>query len=145
MVAHRAIAIFGSDDTAGGGDAVEPALLNVALERTSGCAAKARQSIRDAVGDRLTESALERALLAVSELVSNAWKHGEGAITLKAGYQRSALRVEVIDQGQGAVPSIREAAGDSSGGWGLRILDEVALRWGCFEGTTHVWADLPLA
>lgn len=144
MVADQAIRISSSTDTQGGHDAVEPAFLSVALDRTSGCAATARRFVRDAVGERLSEPALDRTLLAVSELVSNAWKHGEGSIALKAGYRTGALRIEVIDEGHDAVPAIRERAGDSSGGWGLRLVDEVALQWGCFEGTTHVWADMPL-
>ena len=43
------------------------------------------------------------------------------------------------------MPEIREQPADESGGWGLRIVDEVALQWGCFEGTTHVWVELPLS
>jgi anti-sigma regulatory factor (Ser/Thr protein kinase) len=133
-----------SEDSRERDDAVEAAFLEVVLARNPTCAATARGRIRDAAANRLSAPAIERAMLAVSELVSNAWKHGQGAITLKAGYRPGALRIEVIDEGHGAVPAIREHAGDSSGGWGLRIVDEVALRWGCFEGTTHVWADLPL-
>lgn len=133
-----------SDYTLGGDQPAEPAIVDVVLPRTRACAPSARRYVRDAVGARMSPLALERTMLAVSELVSNAWKHGEGTIALKAGYRPDGLRIEVIDEGQGAVPEIRAAAGDSSGGWGLRIVDEVALRWGCFEGTTHVWADLPL-
>ena len=137
--------MFSSDHTRDGGDAAEPAIVDFVLPRAPSCAAEARRMVDEVAGGRLTDAARQRVLLAVSELVSNAWKHGEGAITLKAAYRPGALRIEVIDEGTGAVPAIRESAGDSSGGWGLRIVDEVALRWGCFEGTTHVWADLPLA
>jgi anti-sigma regulatory factor (Ser/Thr protein kinase) len=133
-----------SDHTLGGHEPAEPALVDVVLPSTRACAPSARHYVREAVGERMSALALERTLLAVSELVSNAWKHGQGTIALKAGYRPDGLRIEVIDEGGGAVPQIRKAAGDSSGGWGLRIVDEVALRWGCFEGTTHVWADLPL-
>jgi anti-sigma regulatory factor (Ser/Thr protein kinase) len=121
-----------------------PSALHVALPRDPSCATTARQIVRDAIETRVTEPALERALLAVSELVTNAWKHGEGSIELKVACGTESLRVEVIDQGSGAVPQIRERPGDESGGWGLRIIDELAREWGCFEGTTHVWVVLPL-
>jgi anti-sigma regulatory factor (Ser/Thr protein kinase) len=81
--------------------------------------------------------------ITVSELVTNAIVHGTGHVTLKAGLHGDALRIEVVDQGTGNAPSIREQAEDDTGGWGLRIVDAVALRWGAFEGTTHVWAELP--
>jgi anti-sigma regulatory factor (Ser/Thr protein kinase) len=91
----------------------------------------------------LSDAALERALLTAIELVTNAWKHGEGAIGLRLAELRDRLRVEVTDAGNEKRPAIREQA-DETGGWGLRIVDQVALRWGCFDGATHVWADLAL-
>jgi anti-sigma regulatory factor (Ser/Thr protein kinase) len=111
------------------------------LDRDPSCAARARQVVRSTLGGKLPESALERALLTASELVTNACKHGEGAIELRLAHLRDSVRVEVIDAGSGNTPRIRERA-DEDGGWGLRIVDQLALRWGCFEGTTHVWADL---
>lgn len=82
------------------------------------------------------------ARLVVSELVTNAYLHGEGRIELRAALEDGRLRVEVVDEGTGNVPEIREAA-DESGGFGLRLVDQLSSRWGAFEGTTHVWADLP--
>jgi anti-sigma regulatory factor (Ser/Thr protein kinase) len=120
------------------------AALHVAIPRDPACASTARQIVRDAVGRRLSDRNLEQALLATSELVSNAWKHGEGAIELKLACGPQTLRIEVIDEGSGAVPKIREQPADESGGWGLRIVDQVARQWGCFEGTTHVWVELAL-
>lgn len=54
------------------------------------------------------------------------------------------LRIEVIDEGSGNAPAVRHEGPDESGGWGLRIVDRLATQWGVFEGTTHVWADIPL-
>jgi anti-sigma regulatory factor (Ser/Thr protein kinase) len=113
------------------------------LERDPGCAAHARQLVRSHLDGRLPDAALERALLTASELVTNAWKHGEGVIELRLAELRDRLRVEVLDRGRDKRPTIRDYA-DETGGWGLRIVDEVALRWGCFDGATHVWADLAL-
>ena len=54
------------------------------------------------------------------------------------------LRIEVVDEGSDQAPAVRPTAPDESGGWGLRIVDQLAAQWGVFEGTTHVWADLAL-
>lgn len=94
---------------------------------------------------RISARARENALLVSSELVSNAYRHGEGAIELRVSLHGDRLRVEVIDEGQDQAPSVREQTSDGPGGWGLQIVDQVALQWGVFEGTTHVWADLALA
>lgn len=93
----------------------------------------------------LPEPARERAELTASELVTNALRHGEGSIELRLARVDEHVRLEVVDEGSGVVPEIREQAGDESGGWGLRIVDQLAVRWGCYEGTTHVWAELPAA
>ena len=114
------------------------------LPREPECAAQARQFVRAQLGEEIDEQVLERATLTASELVTNAWQHGEGKIELKIARAADRVRIEVIDEGSGAVPQIREEAADGMGGWGLRIVDQLALRWGCFEGTTHVWAEIGL-
>ncbi|HLJ01953.1 MAG TPA: ATP-binding protein [Solirubrobacteraceae bacterium] len=111
------------------------------FDRDSSCAARARHAVRSTLGGKLPDIALERALLTASELVTNACKHGEGAIVLRLAHLRDRVRLEVIDAGLGKTPRIRDRA-DEDGGWGLRIVDQLALGWGCLEGTTHVWADL---
>lgn len=86
------------------------------------------------------------AKLVATELANNAVIHGEGRITLRAQVAGDAIRVEVIDEGSGNAPAIRhEVRADGPGGRGLRIVDALAVRWGVFEGTTHVWADVALA
>jgi anti-sigma regulatory factor (Ser/Thr protein kinase) len=85
------------------------------------------------------------AKLVATELANNAVVHGEGRITLRAELRDDAVRVEVIDEGSGNAPRIREEAeGDGPGGRGLRIVDALSVRWGTFEGTTHMWADVAL-
>jgi len=87
---------------------------------------------------------LDLAMLVSSELVTNACKYGEGTIELRLRLLDGHLRIEVIDEGQGSSPHVRQREDDAIGGWGLQIVDQVALEWGVFEGMTHVWADLPL-
>jgi signal transduction histidine kinase len=72
-----------------------------------------------------------------------AYDHGEGAIELRAALRDQRLLIEVVDEGEGAAIEVREAARDGRGR-GLRIVDGLAESWGAYEGTTHVWAELPL-
>lgn len=82
----------------------------------------------------------EDAALLVSELVSNAVQHGIGAIWLRIDVETNGLRVEVSDQGNVAVAP-RPMPG-AHGGWGLRIVDQLADDWGVLEGSTRVWFRL---
>jgi serine/threonine-protein kinase RsbW len=84
--------------------------------------------------------------IVATELVNNAVIHGDGRIMLRAELRGDAVRVEVVDEGTGNAPKIRaQRRTDDPGGRGLRIVDALSMRWGTFEGTTHVWADLALA
>lgn len=85
---------------------------------------------------------LDTALLLVSELVSNAVRHGKGVVTVRADLNEDRLLVEVIDEGSGLERSIRRHDFEDVGGWGLRIVDTAASRWGVHAGTTHVWFEL---
>lgn len=115
------------------------------LWRAAEAAADARRFIEDRFGDDLSDQAADSARLVVSELATNAFIHGEGAITLKAQLLDDRLRVEVVDEGSGNTPAIRAQSKRDGGGWGLRIVDALSLEWGAYEGTSHVWADIPTA
>ena len=81
--------------------------------------------------------------LLVSELVTNAVKYGgDGAVRLQVASEETRFRAEVIDEGSGFVAKEREP--DQEGGWGLPLVEELADRWGTFEGSTHVWFELDL-
>jgi anti-sigma regulatory factor (Ser/Thr protein kinase) len=82
----------------------------------------------------------EDAMLMVSELVSNALMHGSGSISLWIDDAADGLHVEVSDQGNVTLaPSPMPGA---HGGWGLRIVDQLADDWGVREGSTKVWFRL---
>ena len=82
----------------------------------------------------------EDAALLVSELVSNALQHGIGTIMLRIDVETDALRFEVSDQGNVALaPSPTPGA---HGGWGRRIVAELADEWGVLAGSTRVWFRL---
>lgn len=85
--------------------------------------------------------------LVVSELVTNAWKHGTGddPITLTARLGDGGLRIEVCGAARGE--PARQADSDSAGGRGLLLIDELVETWG-FERRDNVvcvWAQIPLA
>ena len=81
----------------------------------------------------------ENLLFVVSELVVNAVRHGPGEpITVRVSLDGDELYGEVEDQGEGVV-ELREQNPDSSGGFGLRIVDRLSDEWGVHEGSTHVW------
>jgi anti-sigma regulatory factor (Ser/Thr protein kinase) len=86
--------------------------------------------------------------LLVTELVTNAVRHG-GAATdrpLQIDFRRRAgrIRVEVVDPGTDFEPATPKS-GDSSGGWGLFLVDQIAERWGVCPAPagTCVWFELP--
>src|SRR3954469_5226867 len=118
----------------------------IELPRSPDAGRRARAFVERRFGPAVPGRVLGDAKLIATELANNAVVHGEGRITLRARLRDDAIRVEVIDEGSGNVPTIREEAeADGPGGRGLRIVDALSARWGTFEGTTHVWADIPLA
>ncbi len=80
------------------------------------------------------------AVLMVSELVTNAFLHGLGAISLQIDADAETVRIEVADEGNVAVAPSPEPG--THGGWGLRIVEELADDWGVLDGSTKVWFRL---
>ena len=82
---------------------------------------------------QLNDEAGEYAVLLVSELVTNAMRHGGEPIRLVADITPSGIRVEVYDGNSDAFPAIRDIRPDAPGGRGLRLVDALADRWGTTE------------
>jgi anti-sigma regulatory factor (Ser/Thr protein kinase) len=114
----------------------------VQLPRDTRAPRQARELLVECFGAMLRPGALDTAKLLTSELVTNAVVHGEGDIRLRAQLDEDRLLVEVIDQGCGFERVFRDRARDELGGWGLRLVDTEASRWGVHEGITHVWFEL---
>ena len=111
------------------------------LPRDLSCAGAARRFVEQQVACDVTRETLDDLRLVVSELVVNAYQHGRGQIVLRVQRTSDSVRLEVIDDGEGAAIKIREE-GTETGGWGLRVIDELAAGWGAYEGTTHVWVEV---
>jgi len=106
----------------------------------------ARQMIRAEDG-AVPESLREDLLLLVSELVTNAVRHGgvgpDGSVRVEMHQGPERMRVDVVDAGTGFErESIRP--GDGAGGWGLCLVERLSDRWGVgrTESGTDVWFEL---
>jgi anti-sigma regulatory factor (Ser/Thr protein kinase) len=111
------------------------------LPRDPSCGRVARRLLDERLAAEVDAEVLEDAKTVVSELVNNAYQHGTGVIELRLQVLDDRVRVEVVDEGQGASVNMREE-GVSGGGRGLGIVQSLACEWGVFEGTTHVWAEI---
>jgi hypothetical protein len=96
--------------------AVEP--IEVLLPRSRECGALARRLVERHFGPRASATALDDVKLVVSELVDNAYLHGEGEIRLTMRADGRAAHVEVVDQGQGAAIEIRHTQPNQGDGPG---------------------------
>lgn len=122
--------------------------LRVILERDPQAPSLARAAVsRFSEEGKILSENLETLTLLVSELVSNAVIHSQAPppseILLYASLlDRDAIRVEVIDQGDGFI-TIPHDPDQPSGGYGLYLLDRQATRWGVDQvGGTRVWFEM---
>lgn len=102
---------------------------------------------RDALrGLGLPPRTIADAVLLVSELVTNAVRHGAledgDSICVQAEREDDLLRVEVRDPGPGWHGSAGQR--QEEGGLGLVVVDALARRWGTERaaGETRVWFEL---
>jgi anti-sigma regulatory factor (Ser/Thr protein kinase) len=104
----------------------------------------ARRLLTEWFASGLTDVTLTTARLLVSELVTNAVCHGRGPITLRAQLFDLRLLVEVLDEGGGFEPDLREREFQTpeAGGWGLGLVETEASRWGVRGDRSHVWFEL---
>lgn len=82
--------------------------------------------------------------LVVSELFTNAIRHGTGEVSVRLALDDGIVRVEVSDEG-GRRPVVRvpDTTGNDPGGWGLQLVGQLADDWGTdvSDGHTTVWAE----
>ena len=105
--------------------------------------ALARRALADVFGDHARCGEL---LLCVSEVVTNAVLHARSAATITVRRTADLLRVEVRDDDPS--PPVRQPHSTiASTGRGLRILDDLAVRWGTrpTDAGKVVWFDFDLA
>jgi len=120
------------------------ATLSIELPRTPEAAGLARRALDDLNGS-VARDVLPDVRLLVSELITNSVKYGgEGPVRLEVEASEKSVRAEIIDQGVGFTPKVRDDDLDRVGGWGLHLTEHLTSRWGTYEGSTHVWFEIDL-
>ncbi|MEW1648619.1 ATP-binding protein [Streptomyces sp. NPDC091219] len=90
-----------------------------------------------------SDELIQSADLLVTELVTNAFKHGRDDVGVRAYLTDTHLLIEVRD-GSPEVPVLRDAALDDEAGRGLLLVSAVADAWGFSSDGTTTWCSLPL-
>jgi anti-sigma regulatory factor (Ser/Thr protein kinase) len=120
----------------------EREILRRVLPRHASCGSIAR-GLLEAHLVHLREDDLDDAKTIASELVNNAFLHGEGPIVLRVSGGDSTLLIEVADRGANRVDvPVRPRA---SGGRGLAVVAGLAHRWDVGGPPTKIWAELLLS
>jgi len=107
-----------------------------------------RRLVSDLIGAGIYGSAVTDAALVISELLSNALRHGEplpgSSLRVAWHLEADSVRVSVSDGGGPTRPELGEPTHSTTGGRGLRIVQRLSRCWGTrsdHEGTT-VWAEV---
>lgn len=113
------------------------------LPRDRRSAVDARDWLREFLRGRVPEPLTEDAVLVVSELATNALRHGLGDVVVRAALEDGDLQLSVTDSGN-ELPALQPIDPTRVGGLGLRIVDELSAAWGVapFPGGKTVWATL---
>lgn len=101
----------------------------------------ARLAVRRELGEWGATELVEDCTLIVTELVTNAVRHGDGSIHLRLGTNGQWVYGEVYDGGD-RLPHVRSTDPDATGGRGLLIVDRLADEWGVAQmpgGGKLVW------
>jgi Histidine kinase-like ATPase domain len=115
------------------------ATLRATVPRAPTCGAIARRQLEAYLEGCPDELVLDGKRVA-SELINNAYRHGEGTIELMVKRYERYVRIEVGDEGPTGAVRVRPGEGRR----GLEIVEALSLRWGAYAGSTHVWAKLPI-
>lgn len=102
--------------------------LQATFPNTPSSVPAVRRMVRAALGTS-PEATRDRALLMVSELATNALKHGRSGFTVSVECTAEMVRVEVSDSGLGE-PRLRHPSVRDPTGRGLLIVQALAYEWG---------------
>jgi anti-sigma regulatory factor (Ser/Thr protein kinase) len=106
------------------------------LPRRAGAVGIARLIVT-AHGSSLSSEQLKNANVMVSELVANAFRHGEGQIELSVESGPAGVWASVHDEGTGTIASPESRP--ARGGWGLHFVERLADQWGVADDDSRVW------
>ena len=105
--------------------------------------ARARRAV-DSLSADVAPVVLADVKLLVSELITNSVKFGRSEVVRLElhGDGDGRLRVDVVDEGGGFVPTARDRPATDVGGWGLHLVHTLADRWGVATEASHVWFEI---
>lgn len=124
--------------------------LEVELPDDATAPAIARRYLRE-LGARMPEELLEDAVVLVSEVVTNAVRHGlpEIGFQIQVSDLPPTIRVRVVDRGEVVALRVSPAEPDQLGGRGLLVLEALASAWGTVSNDPPpgkaVWFEMTLA
>jgi two-component sensor histidine kinase len=116
------------------------------LEAFPGAVSEARRWAAGVTRELLDPDQAHSLRLIVSELVTNALRHGADGerIDLAVTPKPDFLCVQVTDDGPGVAPRPRALETDEEGGFGLYFVEQLTRRWGVTRENrrTRVWFEL---
>jgi signal transduction histidine kinase len=117
--------------------------LSLQIAGGPGAPAEARSALRRFHPD-LPLDLMQVIVLLTSELVANAVRHAAAEwIAIRFSVVAGHVRVDVGDEGPGFEAEIPAADPGADGGWGLRLVDELADRWGVADDAgSRVWFEI---
>lgn len=117
--------------------------IEFSLPGNSGGIALARDFARRALSGWAYLGSHDDVVLLVSELVTNAQRHGRGVPILRLAGTGSRVRIEVSDSSP-VPPRARQSGPD--GGWGMHLVEQLSHQWGISfpvdGGGKVVWCEL---
>jgi serine/threonine-protein kinase RsbW len=115
------------------------------FQRVPQSAAAARRLVHDTLGGWHLLRMDDRAMVIVTELVSNAINHarGDGMRVSVVRFPDDRVRIGVIDRDR-TRPEIKPMTPDQEGGRGLLLIEAMSSVWGVdlLPGGKRVWAEL---
>ncbi|MGI8944641.1 MAG: ATP-binding protein [Thermoleophilaceae bacterium] len=110
--------------------------------------AEARRRMSELAEPLIEQSRMADLQLVLSEVVSNAVRHGSPHATIKLAItpKQDYLCVQVTDAGSGLAPRPRATEPDEHGGWGFFLIEHFARRWGMTREAEHtrVWFEFDI-
>jgi anti-sigma regulatory factor (Ser/Thr protein kinase) len=107
--------------------------FELSLPPAPAAATTARTEVTERLAALLGQQVLEDLRLLVTELITNALRHGGLSagdhVSVKASVDRGVVRLEVTDPGRNGDVLPRDP-GPRGGGYGLFLVERLARRWG---------------
>jgi DNA-binding NarL/FixJ family response regulator len=105
---------------------------------------ESRRLAQDALAGWCDDDVLAAAELLISEVVTNGVRHAQTDVDVRIAVSASHVRVEVADRSP-TMPVLRTPSPHDLRGRGMRIVDDLASRWGVQQRRTGkcVWFELP--